>query len=178
MNNDKPVIGLFGTCGNSTWREDFIAAYKKNNMAFYNPQVPNETWVPEMAIEEANHLANDDIILFPITDETYAFGSLAETGFSLLQAISMAKNKLRFVITYVAPTCAEPLRDTANGSRQYKESNKARALVRAHLAKLDLPNLFVVENLETMLHVSMYVHDAVLLLQRARANPFIPGTKA
>ena len=78
-------IGLFGTCGNSRWRDAFIEKYKELGIAFFNPQV--EDWTPDCAVEEARHLAEDRIILFPVTSETYGIGSIAETGFCVLQAI-------------------------------------------------------------------------------------------
>jgi hypothetical protein len=36
-NFKKPIIGLFGTCGNSTWREDFIELYNNEGLEYYNP---------------------------------------------------------------------------------------------------------------------------------------------
>ena len=62
---NKNCIGLFGTCGNSTWRNKFMEIYDKKNIIYYNPQV--DDWKPEDAVIEAERLANDQIILFPIT---------------------------------------------------------------------------------------------------------------
>ena len=81
----KKCIGLFGTCGTSTFRKDlFIPKYEsiglKDGVDFFNPQVKN--WSPNCAVLEAQHLAEDSIILFPITHETYGLGSLSEIGFS------------------------------------------------------------------------------------------------
>ena len=39
--------------------------------------------------EVAEHLADDEIVLFPITKDTYAMGSLSEVGFSFLQAVKL-----------------------------------------------------------------------------------------
>ena len=76
------TIGLFGTCGKSTWRKPFIERFNALKIPYFNPQVEN--WTPECTDIEAEHLANDGVILFPITDETTATGSLAETGFSIV----------------------------------------------------------------------------------------------
>ena len=72
------TIGLFGTCGNSKWRDSFIKDYEKEGIDYYNPQVDN--WKPEDAKVEAEHLANDKIILFPVTRETSGLGSLVTVG--------------------------------------------------------------------------------------------------
>lgn len=83
----KLCIGLFGTCGKSTWRVPFMTRYTELGIPYFNPQV--EDWKPEDAVIEAEHLADDDVILFPVTSETYATGSLAETGFSILNAVRL-----------------------------------------------------------------------------------------
>ncbi len=81
------TIGLFGTCGNSTWRDPFIKKYKELDIQYFNPMV--DIWNEELAKVEAQHLAEDKIILLPIVNETYAFGSLSEAGFLILNAIKM-----------------------------------------------------------------------------------------
>lgn len=58
-------IGLFGTCGTSKWRSTFIDHYNDEGINFFNPQVND--WKPEDAIKEAKHLAEDTVILFPVT---------------------------------------------------------------------------------------------------------------
>jgi len=162
-------IGMFGTCGGSRWREDlFIPKYDELGIEWYNPQVEN--WDPSMADVEATHLANDAIILFPVTNETYGFGSLAETGFSMLQAIRL-DDRRDFVI-FIAQDIAERdpggkrLDDRLNedGSQnprsQARESLRTRALVRQHLIKLRLPNVYVVDSLEEMLEVSLVLWES------------------
>jgi len=142
------TVGLFGTCGRSTWRNSFIQKYKDLNISFFNPQV--EEWDPSMAAIEAEHLAEDEIILFPVTSETYGTGSLAETGFSILQAINLEKN--REFILLIEPVPAEELKENME---LYKESCRARALVIQHLKKLKLKNVYVVNNMEDMLNISI-----------------------
>ena len=62
------TIGMFGTCGGSKWREPFIEKYEELGISYFNPQVDN--WTDQNAIVEARHLAEDKVILFPITNET------------------------------------------------------------------------------------------------------------
>ncbi|KXK08911.1 MAG: hypothetical protein UZ21_OP11001000470 [Microgenomates bacterium OLB22] len=159
-----PTIGMFGTCGRSRWREPFIARYQKERIPYFNPQVAD--WKPEDAVAEAEHLANDEVILFPVTSETYATGSLAEVGFSILQAIRL-DDRRDFVIL-IAMDLEEDLDDEV----ARKESLRARALVLQHLKKLRLKNLYVVETLEEMLAVSVQLYRAAeLRAPLARFNP-------
>lgn len=165
-------IGLFGTCGGSRWREDlFIPRYRERGIEFFNPQV--EDWNPSLAEVEAEHLANDAIILFPVTNETYAFGSLAETGFSMLNAMRL-DDRREFVV-FIAQDIAETdpkgnvLDDRLdadgkpNPNSRAKDSLRARALVRQHLIKLRLPNVYLVDSLEGMLDVSITLWESVKL---------------
>ncbi len=153
MSDNKPTIGLFGTCGNSTWRNEFIIEYKKINILYYNPQVEN--WTPEDAKIEAEHLANDEIILFPITSETYAFGSLSEVGFSILQAIKL-DDRREFVIL-IDDFLDESLQENKVAA---KDSLRSRALVKQHLKKLRLSNLYLVDSMEEMLKTSIELYSA------------------
>ena len=150
MLEKKITVGLFGTCGGSTWREPFIETCEELEVEFFNPVVPE--WNPSFAVQEAEHLVNDDIILFPVTEETYGEGSLAETGYSISQALRSNKN--RYVVVYVAPQVCKELHD-ANREKAHV-SDKMRALVLAHLRRQreTFPNVFVVESLDEM-HTAM-----------------------
>lgn len=160
------TIGLFGTCGKSTWRKEFIQKYEEQGIAFFNPQVDN--WSPECADNEAWHLINDDIILFPVTDETFASGSLAETGFSIASALNNSHN--RFVLIYVAPDVSEALKESNLLAAQ--ESKRARTLVLAHLRTLTNPRVILVSSLAQMLTCSLKVHSALSLLQEVKNTEF------
>ena len=165
-------IGLFGTCGGSRWREThFIPKFDELGIKWYNPQV--DDWDSTLAEIEAKHLAEDAIILFPITNETYGFGSLAETGFSMLNAIKL-DDRREFVI-FIAQDIAttDPQGDllddrfnehgAPNPASRAKDSLRTRALVKQHLIKLQLPNVYVVDNLEEMLEVSVALWESVSL---------------
>jgi hypothetical protein len=157
------TIGLFGTCGSSTWRKPFMAEYAARGIPFFNPQV--EVWVPECADQEALHLAHDAIILFPVTDETYAAGSLAETGFSIRSALRA--DSTRFVVVLIAPDVAPALYE--QNPQAAEDSRRARKLVQAHLAQDPSPRVFVVNDLATLLEVSLKLWDAVQCIESAKA---------
>lgn len=128
-----------------------MGEYKKNNIGFFNPQVEN--WDPKNANEEAWHLKHDEIILFPVTGETYGTGSLAEVGFSL--RVAMEINRNRHVITFVE----QELADNLDNAVAREESLRARKLLRAHLANVAMKNVLVVEDLNNMLVASLELYD-------------------
>lgn len=161
MENNK-TIGLFGTCGNSTWRNKFMELYEERHIPYFNPQVKD--WKPELADIEAWHLANDKIILFPVTGETYGTGSLAETGFSILNAISLNEN--RFVCIYIESELNPDLIQTNEIAA--KESIRARKLVKAHLEKQNSKNLFIFDSLDEMMEASLELYDAISILEKVR----------
>lgn len=138
------VVGLFGTCGNSLWRDCFISVYEKKGIDYFNPQ--KTEWKPEDAEIEALHLLQDDVILFPVTDETYGLGSLAEIGFAVTRA--MTSNQM--LIVFVDSKVSDELTDVV----AKKESLRTRTLVKAHLSKIDHPNVKVVNSLDDMLETS------------------------
>ena len=149
------VIGLFGTCGGSMWRESFKAVYAEKNIPYFDPNKAD--WKAEDAIEEAKNLAEDDVILFPITNETYGTGSLSEVGFSILQAIRLDDQR-KFVVMIQQELIPELNNEVAR-----KESLRARALVVEHLKRLRLKNLYVVDTLEDMLKVSITLFEVAKL---------------
>jgi len=159
------TIGLFGTCGASRWRAPFIAAYQAAGIPFFNPQV--EDWHPECAAIEARHLVEDPIVLFPVTGETYGTGSLAETGFSILQTLR-TRSFNRSLILLIEPTLDPALVEADPVAA--KESTRARALVRAHLDQVEDPNVYVVESLDAMLTLSLELHAAHATLVEARRH--------
>ncbi len=152
----KLCVGLFGTCGKSTWRRDmFLPVYESMGMIsgvdYFNPQVEN--WEPALAKVEAEHLAEDSIILFPVTSETYGLGSLAETGFSIMQALKFEER--RDVVLMIDDGLDESLMTDKTAAR---ESLRARALVKAHISRIRRPGVYLVESLEQMLDLSVRLY--------------------
>jgi hypothetical protein len=156
------TIGLFGTCSGSAWREPFMSAYKELGLPFFNPQVAN--WVPELADVEAWHLAHDQLLLFPVTDESYGAGSLSETGFSILSALRWDVN--RFVVVYIATDVNDVLK--LHNPTAAQDSRRSRQLVKAHLERAAHPNVFVVNDLRQMLDVSLRLFAALRFIESAR----------
>ncbi len=155
--NNKITIGLFGTCGTSKWRDSFMEKYAALKINFFNPNTPD--WKPEDAFIEAEHLANDQVILFPVTSESYGTGSLSEVGFSILQAIRL-DDRRDFVILV-----DKDLIPSLNDEIARKESLRSRALVLEHLRKLRLRNVFVVDTLEEMLECSIKLYKSAVVRQ-------------
>jgi hypothetical protein len=158
------AVGLFGTCGGSSWREPFMKMFDEHSIPYFNPQVDN--WTPELADVEAWHLANDRLILFPVTRETFGFGSLAETGFSVQSTLAVNSN--RFVLLYIAPDVADALK--AQSPEQADASRRARKLALAHLAKVQNPNVFVATSMQDMLGKALKLYAALDLLDSVRGT--------
>lgn len=147
--SNKICVGLFGTCGNSTWRQEFIPYLEAAGIQYFNPQKDN--WQEDDAINEARHLVNDDVVLFPVTNETYGTGSLAETGYSIMQAIKSSKQ--RAVVIFIDPTLDPILK--SNDPVAAKESMRSRALVIEHLKNINDPRVYVVDSMEDMFKVGL-----------------------
>jgi len=163
------TIGLFGTCGSSKWREPFMKAYDEQGIKYFNPVKAD--WKVEDAQIEAEHLANDEILCFPVTNETFAFGSLGEVGFSILQAIKL--NSRREIIIMIDPDVELDYTkietpDVPLAHAQRKDSIKARALVMAHLKKIDYPNVWIVKSLDNMLKLSLTLHALAIIKESAK----------
>lgn len=148
-------IGLFGTCGGSTWREPFIQRYQQDGITFFNPQV--EEWNDECAANEARHMANDNIILFPVTGETTGVGSLSEVAFAILGCLN--RDDQRDVVVYIEKDLHPELLTTLDKAHE-KDAYRPRKLVAAHLKEQRFANLYVVDSLEEMLEVSVALYRA------------------
>jgi len=148
------TIGLFGSCGNSRWRDQFITIYEKMGINYFNPV--KDDWQPEDAQNEAEHLANDEVILFPVTDESLGLGSLGEVGFSILQAIKL--DSTRDVIVMIDDVLNDNSKILYDESLVI-ESIKMRALIKAHLKKLNYPNVYMVDTLDDMLSITLHLKE-------------------
>lgn len=146
--NANTTVGLFGTCGNSKWRDPFIEALQARNINYFNPLKTD--WKPEDALDEARHAKTDDIIVLPVTGESLGTASLAEIGF-LIAALIVAPH--RKGIVFIEPEVDQSLVEL--NPQAAKESNNARKIVRAHLSLINLPNLFVVKDLNEALTTTL-----------------------
>lgn len=149
-----------------------MAEYQGLKIKYYNPQVAPGTWDPKMANIEAEHLAHDEIILFPVTSESYGLGSLAETGYSILSALKL--NGQRDVVILIDQTLDQNLME----SPEAKASLRARKLVLAHVKKLCLDRVYVVDTMDELLTVSLKLyHCAVIRSELRRYNPEVKFKK-
>ena len=147
-NNAIECVGLFGTCGSSTWRAPFIEAFEAEEVEYFNPQV--EDWTPELASVEARHLAGDAIITMVVTGETTGAASVVEAGLMVARAI--LEPEKRFIL-FVEPE-ADPSLEGA------KDSNRARRLLAEHLAHfLEVKNLHVVADLPHALGLTLQLWE-------------------
>ncbi len=142
---NEVCIGLFGTAGKTTWRSAFVAACRETDTQFFNPQV--EDWDPSLAAIEAEHLATDRVLVFALTGATYGTGTLAEIGF----AVAQVKGTDRHLLVYIEGDLDEALTDEVARN----ESTRARRLLIAHMGKLDLPNVKLLDSLDAMLDESL-----------------------
>jgi len=164
----QPVVGLFGTCGDSTFRDDlFIPEYRRLGIDYFNPQLPPGTWTPEDAVVEADHLAYDVVQCWPVLGSTYGSGSLAEQGFSIASSLRSVSPLPKFVIAMIEMELSDTLTDEVARD----ESIRARKLAATHLARVESPNVLVVHSLEEMLATSVALFGvAQTLVEQARAK--------
>ncbi len=159
---EQPCIGLFGSCDKIRWRDPFMSKYEFLGIKYFNPMV--DDWNPGMVPLEAEHLAEDQIILFPILRETYGQGSLSEVGLGPLRAIRQNVHR-SFVVLIDEDLDASLMGDAARA----KDSIRSRKLVKGHLKNINLPNLYMVESLDQMLDTSIRLHSIHSGLNRIRA---------
>jgi len=143
-------VGLFGTCGGSKWRDDFITSYETLDVDYFNPDA-GDNWHPGLVDEENRHLLEDEIILFPVLAESLGLGSLAEIGFSVLNVIqNIERGSNQHLIVMIDDDCT-----AANSTAsEIDHSQRTRRLVKSKLIKVTHPNVIVVRNLNAMLVVS------------------------
>ncbi len=168
---EQPCIGLFGTCGDTTFRQDlFIPEYEKLGIDYFNPQV--DDWRPELADVEADHLMYDTVQCWPVLGSTYGAGSLAEQGYSIASSLRARSPLPKFVIPMIELTLDDNLTDEV----ARKESLRARKLAATHMANNESPFVYQVESLEEMLAVSISLYSAVKALVEA-SRSYNPALK-
>jgi hypothetical protein len=153
----ETTVGLFGTCGNSKWREKFISTYESQTINYFNPDA-GDNWHPGMIATENEHLQEDDIILFPVLAETLGLGSLGEIGFSVLNSFRNVNNGSgQYLVVLIEDDC----NDAKATEAERNHSIKTRKLVKSKLVDVKHPNIFVVNDLEDMLSVSIQLVDII-----------------
>lgn len=151
------TVGLFGTCGNSKWRDRFMTEYKTKGIDYFNPGAGDD-WHPGMIVDENKHLQEDNIILFPVTDETLGLGSLGEIGFSVLNSYrNVNKGSGQYLIAMIDDEC----NDKQATDDERRHSVKTRKLVKSKLVDIDHPNVIVVKDLESMKRASIALVEII-----------------
>lgn len=69
------VLGLFGTCNGSKWREELLTKLDKE-ITYFNPVV--DDWNEEAQANEDKHKKSDTFILFTLTPEMKGFYTIFE----------------------------------------------------------------------------------------------------
>jgi hypothetical protein len=69
------VLGLFGTCNESKWREELLTKLD-NEITYFNPVV--DDWNEEAQANEDKHKKSDTFILLTLTPEMKGFYTIAE----------------------------------------------------------------------------------------------------
>lgn len=159
----KNVVGLFGTCGDSRWREEIAQPIlEQASVEYFNPVVKD--WNEEARLREVDHAANDKVILLVITGETSAIGSLAESGWLALNARVRGQKLVAVLQNWFAPDDANP--------QDVKQNNKARDLVRKYIKALpEDSNVSVFEDIgEAATYAAKLVIESKIATQFVR-NP-------
>ena len=158
---EQPRVGLFGTCGPTTFRQEiFIPEYEQLGIPYFNPQVEVEGWNPSLAEAEFDHLIYDTVQCWPVLGATYGTGSLSEEPFSIASSLRHDSPLPKFLIPMIEMTLADTLTDEV----ARKESMRARHIALKHLTEGKYPNVFVVSSLEEMLEVSITLHGVAARL--------------
>ena len=129
-----------------------MSKYDELGIEYFNPMV--DDWNPGMVPLEAEHLAEDEVILFPILGWSYAEGSLSEMGFGPLKAIR--QNFQRSFVFYIEMELHERLNDPD----RCKASLRSRKLVLGHLEEVAASNIYVVKSIDEMFEVSVKLYQA------------------
>lgn len=168
-----PVIGLFGTCGKSRWREPFLATYGQLGIRAFNPQVAE--WTPACAQAENEHFQQDAILLYPVTAESTGFGSLAEVGLAIVEIERSNRGKepgdTRELLIFIDPACTDP----AANETQIRDSCRARTLVASKLPAYLGPNIHLCASLDEMLQRSLRLVNAMTMFGREGRQPSVVG---
>lgn len=162
FNPTQPIVGLFGSCGDSQWRDEFIKMFKGLGIQWFNPN--KENWSMEDAKSEEMHLLADDIVCFPVLGETFGSASLAESSLSIMRAVLDRKTN-KFTIILIEDI-ADSLEEA--NPQAFKESRAARAIIKRHLQHVAHDRVFIVETLGDMLEVVVSLHSACLSLNSAK----------
>lgn len=125
----EKTVGLFGTCGNSSWRNLAIEYLEEDGVDYFNPVVENYDDAAQQ--NEVYHFKNDAVIMLVITEETSGIISMAESGWMALA--TLLSERQRFFILV-----AKEMPDT----EENRQINKCRRLIEKYCKALDSDRVF------------------------------------
>ncbi len=151
----KNCIGLFGTCDNIPWREEFIEIYEEHGIDYFNPDA-GDNWHPGLIEDENLNLREDSVILFPILAESLGQGSLGEIGFSVMNVIrNITNGSHQMLVVLIDDYCT----DARKTEDERQLSVKTRKLVKSKLLEVKHPNIYVIDSMEDMLELSVELYN-------------------
>lgn len=128
----KPLIFLGGTCGATTWRDQFISQLDAQRARYFNPQLaPGVEWKSQDAAREKRFLKKADIVVMVITNHTTGMVSLLETC-ELLTKFNLDASDDRVMLAHVASP--RPPRAGARASERSKDRLRAIEFLRQRQA--------------------------------------------
>ena len=162
----RECIGLFGHCGRQRWRDSFIERYEQESINYYNPFKDDY----DSAIDgplEASNMAENKIVVFPITNQSFGMISLNEV--SIATNMSEDRHLIVLVDDNVMSDVSISNRNNTYSDETLASINKemsrasvsSRNLVRFHLEKLNKPNVHLVSSLDDMLELSVVLYREV-----------------
>lgn len=128
----KPLVFLGGTCGTTTWRNQFVTELEARRVRYFNPQLPPEVeWSSRHAAQEKRRLASASIVVMVITNHTTGMVSLLETC-ELLTSLNLDASDSRTLLVNVAAPRAP--RAGTRPSERSKDRNRAIEFLRQRQA--------------------------------------------
>lgn len=102
-----PIIGAFGTTAGRNWRDDMNVYYsmmaEERRIAYeparvyFDPVITGRDWTPEDAVNEAEHLAKDAVILHGLETKASSVGSMLELGFLAAASVLNGRKMISFI---------------------------------------------------------------------------------
>ncbi|MBX3083682.1 MAG: hypothetical protein KF716_18760 [Anaerolineae bacterium] len=131
------------------WREPIKQACSRRGLACFDPTV--EKWTPADAEREAHALTSAKLIVMAITSASESVGTLAESGWAFLNALTRRQTFALFVDTTFV---TKELPATADAQKSNTASRRARELVHEHAERFTksykMPDVYIANTLSEL----------------------------
>jgi hypothetical protein len=131
------------------WREPIKQACLRRGLSCYDPTVAN--WTPADGEREAQALTNAKLVVMAVTSASESMGTLAESGWAFLNALTRRQAFALFVDTKFA---TKELPATPDGEKAGAASRRARQLVHQHaehfVSSYKLPDVYIANSLSDL----------------------------